>query len=325
MRTLVTGATGLVGNAVARLLRERGHAVRALVRDPDRAKRLLPPEVELSRGDVTDPASLPAAFAGVDWVFHAAGMPEQWQRDERIFDRVNAGGTRHVLAAAQAAGVRRVVYTSTLDVFAAPRGGTVREGPIDPLPKPSAYERSKVLAQREVELALGRGLDVVSVNPASVYGPGPVHVALNSYFIRLVRGRVPLLPPGGCSVVYIDGCAAAHLAAAERGVRGESYLLADSHLSMVELAAAIGRAAGLEKLPPRSPVWLVRLLAGVSAPLARLFGFEPLVAPGQLAFLLWDAHVDSGKAQRELGFAPMPLETGVERTLAALKADGSLG
>ena len=205
MKILVTGATGLVGSAIAKRLAAKGETVLALVRDPDAAARALP-GVALARGDITDPASHAPAMRGVELVFHAAGMPEQWQRDEGIFDRVNRRGTANVLEAALAAGVKRVVYTSTMDVFAAPRGGTLVETNLDPAPKHTAYERSKQGADREAERIRREGLDVVHVNPSAVYGPSPVpHVALDGFFLRLLNGEIPLLPPGGMSVVYVDG------------------------------------------------------------------------------------------------------------------------
>jgi nucleoside-diphosphate-sugar epimerase len=322
MQVLITGATGLIGNAIARRLAARGDRVRALVRDPDRAARLLPPGVECVRGDITEPASLPAALEGVEWVFHAAGMPEQWQRDEGVFDRVNRQGTANVLRAARAARIQRVVYTSTMDVFAAPRGGTLTETALDTSPKPTAYERSKQAAEREAEAVRAEGLDVVFVNPGAVYGPSPVHVGLNSFFIRLLNRQLPALPPGGMSVAYVDSVTDIHLAAAERGGSGERYLVADLHVSNAGLARAIVEAAGGGRLPPTAPAPLMRALAAVSAPLARAFDFTPLVAPGQLSFLLWDARVDATKARQQLGFTPTPLAEGVARTVAALRAQG---
>lgn len=320
MNVLVTGATGLIGNAIARRLVARGDTVRALVRDPDKAARLLPAEVQLVRGDVTAPDSLPAAVKGVEHVFHAAGMPEQWQRDEGIFDRVNRQGTVHVLQAAMDAQVRRVIYTSTMDVFAAPRGGTLVETNIDTGPKPTAYERSKQAAEREAETFRQRGLDIVYVNPAAVYGPSPVHVGLNSFFIKLLNRQLPVLPPGGVSVAYVDGVTDVHLAAAEKGPSGERYLVADAHVNHVQLALATLKAAGRPpRVPPMAPAPVLQVLAGALAPLARVFGFTPLIAQGQLSFLLWDAHVDASKARRELGFGPTPLDEGVARTIAFLR------
>ena len=322
MNVLVTGATGLIGNAIVHTLVARGHRVRALVRDPERARSLLPAGVEPVSGDITDRESLPAAMRGIERLFHVAGMPEQWQADERVFDRVNRQGTVNVLEAALASGVKRVVYTSTMDVFAAPRGGTLVETNIDPHPKPTAYERSKQAAEREAEAIRQRGLDVVYVNPSAVYGPSPVHVGLNSFFLQVLNREAPALPPGGVSVAYVEGVTEVHLAAAERGVSGERYLVSDAHVSNRELATEIVRAAGGGRVPPIAPAALMKLLATVSAPLARTFGFKPLIAPGQLSFLLWDARVDASKAQRELGFRPTPLAEGITRTLAFLREQG---
>jgi nucleoside-diphosphate-sugar epimerase len=278
--------------------------------------------VRLVTGDITDRASVLAAARGAEWLFHAAGMPEQWQADESIFDRVNRGGTANVLSAALEAGVRRVVYTSTMDVFAAPAGGTLVEDRIDDEPKHTAYERSKQAAEKEAERFRERGLDVVYVNPAAVYGPSPVQVTLNVFFIKLLRRQAPMIPPGGMSVCYVDGCADVHVAAAERGRSGERYLVADRFVTNEELAAEVVRQAGLPRVPRTAPVWAIKGLASVATLVARLLGREPLIAPGQVQFLLWSARVDASKAQRELGFSPRSLEDGVEKTIAFLRAEG---
>lgn len=323
MKILVTGATGLIGNAVAKRLVERGDAVRALVRSPERARKILPAEVELVSGDITDASSVAAATVGVEAVMHTAGMPEQWQRDEAIFDAVNRGGTGNMLRAALAAKVGRFVHTSTMDVFAAPRGGTLVEDVLDTEDKPTAYERSKVAAEREAEAARRDGLDVVYVNPSAVYGPSPVHVALNSFFIQLLARKAPMLPPGGMPIAYVDGVADAHVAALTRGKTGERYLLADEHVTNAELARAILAYADPKRAVPRTaPVWLMKALASASAPLARTFGFTPLIAPGQLSFLLWNVSVDATKAKRELGFQPTPLAEGVAKAVDFLRREG---
>ncbi|MEA2481495.1 MAG: hypothetical protein QOJ07_3417, partial [Thermoleophilaceae bacterium] len=122
MRVLVTGATGKVGNAVAHALAARGDDVRVLARDPERARAVLPEGVEAVRGDVTEPATVAAAVEDRELVFNAVGLPEQWLADDETFERVNARGSETVARAARAAGVRRLVHTSTIDVFHAGRG-----------------------------------------------------------------------------------------------------------------------------------------------------------------------------------------------------------
>jgi dihydroflavonol-4-reductase len=324
MNVLITGATGLIGNAIAKRLASERHRVRALARDTDRAASVLPSGVELVRGDVTDLLCIRAAVRDVELVFHAAGLPEQWQRDELIFDRVNRQGTVNVVNAALEEKVRRVVYTSTMDVFAAPPGDTLVETNMDEQPKHTAYERSKQAAEREVEKIRAAGLDVVYVNPSAVYGPGPSQTGLNGFFVRLLRGKVPMLPPGGMSIVYVDNVTDAHVAAAERGVNGERYLVSDGHATTKELAETIVREAGFGKVPPVGPAWLLKPMASISAVLGRAFGLVPLISPGELSFVLWNANADASKARLQFGLTATPLAEGVRRTIAFLRTEGIL-
>ena len=319
MRALVTGATGKVGHAVASALAQRGDEVRALVRDPARAAAVLPAGVEAVRGDVTDPSSVTAAATGCEVVFNAMGLPEQWVSDESVFDRVNAEGTRAVAEAAHAAGARRLVHTSTQDVFHAETGARFDEAQVADYPKGTAYERSK---QRAEELALEArdGLEVVIVNPSGVYGPGPsASVSFDKdMFAPLVRSRLPALPPGGLGLVFTEGLAAGHLLVADSGRDGERYILCDTHVTIRELAQTVVRVAGRGRVPPTLPVPLARGLAVASEALSRVIRRPPLVSRGQVHFFSWNAHPLSDKAQRELGWQPTPLEEGIRRTLAAM-------
>jgi dihydroflavonol-4-reductase len=319
VRALVTGATGKVGGATARALLDRGEEVRALVRDPARASELLPAGVELVPGDVTEPASLAPAVAGCELVFNAMGLPEQWMRDEGIFERVNARGTENVIRAARDAGVRRVVHTSTIDVFHAERGGRMDESTLATYPKGTAYERSKQHAE-ELALAARGDVELVIVNPAGVYGP-----TLSSsmgvdadLFAPLVAGRLPALPPGGMGMVFDAGIARGQLLAADRGRDGERYILCDRHMSLHEIAELVVETAGRGRVPPTLPLGLLRASAVLGEWLARAFGLPPLVSRGQLHFFSWDAWPDSSRAQDELGWEPTPIEEGVRLAVAAL-------
>jgi nucleoside-diphosphate-sugar epimerase len=247
------------------------------------------------------------------------GIPEQWLPDEGQFDRVNARGTDSIARAAREAGVRRFVHTSTEDVFHADRGGRFDESRVADHPKGTAYERSK---QRAEELALAHrdGMEVVIVNPAGVYGPGPAaSVSFDkNLFEPLVRKRLPALPPGGLGVVFVDGAAAGHLLAAAEGRDGERYILCDRHVSLRELADTVVRVAGRGRVPPTLPPPLARAMASAGEGLSRLIRRPPLLPRGQLHYFLWNAAPDSAKAQRELGWRPTQLEEGVRRTLEAM-------
>jgi nucleoside-diphosphate-sugar epimerase len=322
VRALVTGATGKVGGATARALLDRGDEVRALVRDPSRASGLLPAGLETVAGDVTEPASLAGAAEGCELVFNAMGLPEQFVRDEGIFERVNARGTENVIRAARGAGARRVVHTSTIDVFHADRRGRMDESALADYPKGTAYERSKQHAE-ELALAARGDMELVIVNPAGVYGPTPSSsVGVDhELFAPLVAGRLPALPPGGMGMVFDAGVARGQLLAADRGRDGERYILCDRHMSLREIAELVVETAGRGRVPPTLPLGALRASAVLGEWIASTFGLPPLVSRGQLHFFTWDAWPDSTKAQDELGWEPTPIEEGVRTAVAALDGD----
>jgi dihydroflavonol-4-reductase len=317
VKVLVTGPTGKVGNAIAHALHARGDDVVALARNPAEARKVLPAGVTVVQGDVTDPPSVEAAVAGCELVFNAMGIPEQWVRDEGIFDRVNARGAETVVRAARNAGVRRVVHTSTIDVFEAEPGGRIDESRVATKPKNTAYERSKQHAE-ELALAAVQGSDttLVFVNPSALYGPGPGSVSLDEQVFKPVaRGRLPALTPGGMGIVHARGAAAGHLLAAERGRDGQRYILCDRHVTLRELAQTVVRVAGRGRVPPVLPVPVARATAAAGDLLAARFGIPPLVSRGQLEFLLWNARPDSTRALEELGWEPTSLEDGIRESL----------
>jgi dihydroflavonol-4-reductase len=325
MRALVTGATGKIGNAVARQLAERGDEVVALVRSPAKARELLPSGIELAQGDVSDPESLRAATAGIDAAFNCMGLFEQWFSDPDVFDRVNGQGARNVVAAAREAGAKRVVHTSTFDVFHAERGGTVSEEAIADYPKGTAYERSKQLAEKLVLEEAENGIEVVIANPSSVYGPGPWQgTGLDRAIRDAIRRRLPATPPGGMTLVLVDDVARGHLAAFDRGQPGERYILADGFATMRELLSLAVAEAGRGWVPPTMPVSVATGLAKSGEAVSRLIRRPPLLGTGQLHFLLWQGRASNAKARDELGVEFTPLAEGIARTVRWMGESGRL-
>jgi dihydroflavonol-4-reductase len=323
MRFLVTGATGKIGNAVARRLADRQDEVVALVRDPAKARERLPPGVELARGDVTDRESVRKAVEGADGVFNCMGLFEQWFADEGIFDRVNAEGAGNVASAAREAGAKRLVHTSTFDVFHARSGGTVSETAVADYPKGTAYERSKQRAEELVLDEAKRGIELVIANPSSVYGPGPWQgTGLDRAIRDAIRRRLPAVPPGGMTLVHVDDVAAGHLAAFERGAPGERYLLADGYASMREMLSLAVEEAGRGWVPPTLPVPFAKAMATTGEAVSRLIRRPPLLGAGQLHFLLWQARADSSKARAALGVRFRPWEEGIRSTVRWMIDEG---
>ena len=325
MRALVTGATGKVGNAVARQLHERGHEVVALVRDPASAAATVPAGIELARGDVTDVESLRRAAEGIEGAFNCMGLPEQWLPDAATFDRVNAQGARNVIAAAREAGAGRAVHTSTFDVFHAETGGVVSEELVADYPKGTAYERSKQRAEQLVLAEAARGIEVVIVNPSGVYGPGPwAEAGWDSAMRDAIRRRLPAVPPGGLSLVYAEDCARGHLAAFERGRPGEHYILSNGYATVRELIEAAVLAAGHGWVPPTLPPLAAAAMARGGEAISRLVGKPPLLGTGQLHFLRWQARTDNARARDELAVEFTPWREGIARTVRWMSDEGRI-
>jgi dihydroflavonol-4-reductase len=321
-KILVTGATGTVGYPlVERLADER--PVRALVRDPERARGILPPSVELVAGDLADAASVRNATAGCELVFHCAGIPEQWRLDPADFRRANVDGTRNLVEAALAAEVERFVYTSTIDVFAWSPGEPFDESVLDPDPRPTPYERSKQEADRVVADAVERGLPAVFLHPSAVYGPAPVLTpGLNQLLVQLARGEIPMLLPGGLAVVYSDDVADGHLLAAESAPVGARYILSERALTLVELAEAVAGEVPDAKVPRVMPIRIARGVSVAGERIARLTRRPPLIPRGGLHFLESRPVPVADRIRTELRWRATPFPEGLRRALDGFRARG---
>lgn len=324
MTVLVTGATGQVGNAIARRLAADGVEVRALVRSPKRAE-VLPEGVQPVTGDVTDLKSLETALDGVSTVYHAAGIPEQWRKDVSEFERVNVDGTRNVVEAALAAGVEKFVYTSTDDALVQGPGEEFDESKLNPNPGQTPYQRSKLEADRIVTQALDRGLPAVFLHPAGVYGPAPFLVkGLNDLLLELAKRKTPMLLPGAMGVVFSEDVADGHVRAAAKAAIGSRYILAESFQPLTDIARAVAGAEPRAKVPRVMPMGVARAVSAVGEAVARATGKPPLIAKSVLLFLERGARPSGAKARAELGWTPTPFTTGVERTLQHFRAQGWL-
>jgi dihydroflavonol-4-reductase len=323
---MLTGATGLLGNAIARLLVSEGRRVRALVRNPQRAAGVVPPQCELVQGDVTDAASVRRAAAGCDVIYHASGLPEQWLKDPSGFDRVNVEGTRHVVNAARETRTKKFIYASTIDVFRfAPPGEPFDESEIDAAPKATAYERSKQEADRLVTAAVRDGLPAVFLHPSGIYGPGPLTSPGTNHLIAdLVNGKVPMLLPGAIPVVYSDDVALGHLLAEKNAAIGARYILSESTHSLTAIAEAVKRESGRGKVPPVMPIAVAKVVASVGELVSGWTGKPPLLPKGQLEFLQYGAVPSGEKARRELGWSPRSFSDGLRSTIAFLREQGRI-
>ena len=316
MRYLLTGATGFIGGRVARQLREAGHEVLALVRDPGRARSLDDLGVRLAVGELGDRDSLRAAMRGVEGVFHIAGWYHIGTRDKRPAQATNVEGTRSVLEAMRELGIRRGVYTSTLAVNSDTRGRLVDESYRYEGRHLSVYDRTKAEAHRLAGEFIARGLPLIVVMPGLVYGPGDSS-NVRSTLLQYLRRRLPLAPSRTAfSWAHVEDVARAHLLAMEKGRPGRSYMICGPTHTLVE-ALEIARGITGLPLPPIVPPWVLKLLAAGMALGERLLPVPDAFTAEGLRVAAGTTYIgDNGRARRELGWEPRGLEEGLRETLA---------
>jgi dihydroflavonol-4-reductase len=316
--TLVTGATGFIGSHVARLLAERGDQLRVLIRRGASYDALDGLEVEAVQGDILDRRSVRRAMRGVERLFHVAGTTSLVAPRERVL-AVNVEGTRIVLEEALRADVSRVVYTSSAAaVGPAPHGSTADETNIwDAGRFAIPYVDSKHEAEVEVLRLLGRGLPVVIVNPTHVLGAGDFGRSSTVLVRRFLRRAIPVYVDGTLNIVGVSDVARGHLAADERGVVGERYILGNRNFTLDRLFADLGRLSGVEPPAVKLPVAVALALASASRSLP-LGVRMPAATEIRAASLNWAFR--NTKAKRELSWAPGPHEDCLEETIGWYRA-----
>jgi dihydroflavonol-4-reductase len=312
----VTGGSGFVGRAVVTRLVARGHPVRARPLSHAAAETLTALGAEPVRGDVLDARALAAAMRGCDVVYHVAGVNALCPRDPSRLLLVNVEGTRRVLRAAVEAGVRRLVHTSSAATLGEPHGAVGSEETRHRGWFLSTYERSKYEAEREA-LAGSRpsGLDVVSVNPASVQGPGRVGGTAR-LLLRYLNANVHPVVDSRLSVVDADDCAEGHVLAEERGRPGERYVLSGATLTVTEAVRLLGRIAGFEPRLLGVPVSVALGVAAVTEAAFTLARRRPAVCRELVRTVAHGHAYDGSRAARELGLTYTPLEETLRRTVA---------
>ena len=339
---LVTGATGFVGSAVARVLLKAGHPVRVLARPRSDRRNLKGLSVEIVQGSLEDAASLAAAVAGCRYLFHVAADYRLWVPDPGAMFRANVEGTRELMLAALAAGVERIVYTSSVATL-----GIVSDGVADEETPSRAedmigpYKRSKFQAEAVVrDLVAERSLPAVIVNPSTPdtksatisrnpstpIGPGDIKpTPTGRLIVEAAQGRVPGFVDTGLNVVHVEDVALGHLLAADAGEIGRRYILGGENMSLAEILAEVARQTGRRPPSIRIPYAAILPIAAGAEALARLTGREPFVTLDGARMSKKKMFFSSARAVRELGYAPRPAPQAIADAVAWFKANGYLG
>ena len=318
---LVTGATGFVGSALVRRLVTEGADVRVLRRASSSLDLLGDVDVEHAVGDVTDPDTVWAAMNGVEVVYHVAAVVAFGRRARERLRRVNVEGTAHVVDAANAASVRRLVHTSSIAALGRPErpGGDLDETAVWTRSTANTdYARSKHDAEREVQRAVAEGLDAVIVNPALVWGPGRSGEGTFALAERIAASRMPLAPPGATGVVDVEDVAAGLCLACAHGATGERYVLSGASLPWLEIVDTLAHATGAR--PPRgtAPSWALGMLGALAEAGALATRSDPAVTRATARSASAAYRYDGTKATRDLGLHYRPFTETAARIAMAL-------
>lgn len=319
MTTFVTGATGFVGSHIVRLLAERGEQVRVLVRPTSRTGALEGLACERVSGDLRNPAQLREILRGVRRVFHVAADYRLWARDPAEIYSSNVDGTRNLLAAAADAGVEQVVYTSTVATVAV---STV-DGSLPDESTPAVldqmighYKRSKFIAERDVLEAARQGLPVVVVNPTTPVGPGDWKpTPTGRIIVDFLNGRMPAYVDTGLNLVAVEDVAEGHLLAAARGKPGQRYILGGRNMTLVEILSELAWITGRRVPRVKIPHGVALAAACLDTAICRMLRREPHIPVEGVRMARHRMFVDTGKAERELGFRAGPIAAALDRAV----------
>ena len=321
-RVFVTGGTGFIGGALVDALVSRGDAVAALARSDAAASASNASGAAIVRGDVLDEVALIEGMRGCDVAYHVAGVNTLCPTDPAQLFHVNVRGAEAAVRAAARAGVRRLVLTSSAAVLGEGEGTVGSERSTHRGSFLSVYEHSKhdgekaALAAAEVE-----DVDLVCVNPASVQGPGRAG-GTGRILIYFVNGRLKVFVDTVLSLVDIDDTVQAHLLAAERGVRGERYVLCAGSMTSREALAAVSKLTGVTDRPRLLPSAVAVGVGATIEAASRLRGRKPPLCREMVQVLLHGHRYDGSRAAAELGLRYRPVEETFRRTIAWAMQEG---
>ncbi|MEX3932410.1 hopanoid-associated sugar epimerase [Paraburkholderia phymatum] len=325
---LVTGASGFVGSAVARIAQQKGFAVRVLVRPTSPRRNVESLDAEIVVGDMRDEASMRAALRGARYLLHVAADYRLWAPDPNEIERSNLEGTEATMRAALKEGVERIVYTSSVATLKVTSSGqSVDEtSPMTPQQAIGVYKRSKVLAERAVERMIANdGLPAVIVNPSTPIGPRDVKpTPTGRIIVEAALGKIPAFVDTGLNLVHVDDVAMGHFLALERGRIGERYILGGENLPLQQMLADIAGMVGRKPPTIALPRWPLYPLAMGAEAVAKFTKREPFVTVDGLKMSKNKMYFTSAKAERELGYCARPYREGLRDALDWFRDAGYL-
>ena len=326
-KVVITGATGFIGNHVTRLCLEKGDEVRVMVMPGEDRSPLDGMDVEFVEGNLLDPASLTKVVAGREQLYHLAAMFAVWTKDPDLQFKVNVDGARGMMEAAMAAGLEKVVFTSSVAAIGIEEGKkSTEKTAFNSWPWASEYILSKFISHQMVKGMVSEGLPVTMEMPGLPFGPGDrAPTPTGTMIIRTLQGKMKNYWDGGVCPVDVRDVAAGHVLAMEKGRIGESYILAnrDANMSNKEFLTLIGEIAGVEGVAKNEVAGKVMLrVAKIAELISKVTGRAPITTYKNTMYVLQHGYVDPSKAIEELGLPQSPIEDAVRDSIAWFRENG---
>ena len=323
-RAFVTGGTGVIGTALVTALLARGDEVVGLARSEASATTLRERGITAVRGETWDQDVMATGMQGCDVAFHVAGVNSLCVADPAPMERANIDGPVAAVRAAAAAGVPRLVHTSSAATIGEPAGTIGTEWTQPRGWFLSTYERTKTEGEdAALRAARETGQDLVCVNPSSVQGPGRAG-GTGRFLLLFLDGRLKVFVDTNMSLVDIDDCVTGHLLAAERGVAGERYLLSGIRMTMTDALSMAAEVAGIDAKPRLAPRAVATIGGACVEAAFKLRGKRPPVCREMVRTLLHGHRYDGSRAERELGLTYTPAVETLRKTIEWARAEGLL-
>lgn len=324
MKILITGATGYIGYNLAMEAARRNYTVHILVRDLQSQHLPIHPNIIKFKGDITDKGSVMAAMMNCDKVIHAAAIAKLSAKDNSVFYSVNVEGTRNMLDAALALGVKKFVFTSSCAVIGPSGKYPMNENDPRITAFENDYEITKHWGEELVKEYCRRGLFAVIVAASRVYGPG--HDCngnvMNGMLKSLLSLRLAFMP--SCDTVlanyaFVDDVVNGHFLAMEKGLGGEKYFLGGENLSYRSFFQTTIANTGKKIRLIRIPKLLIKIWSFIYMIVCGLLGKETHISPKVVDRLTQNRAVSCDKAIRQLGYYVTPFAQGIQKTILHLK------
>ena len=312
MTTLLTGATGFLGSALARELLKDGRTVKLLIRENTDTRNIDDLDCEKVYGDLRDRESLNSALIGCQTLYHTAAYYSLWSRDKKMIYDINVKGTRNILESALEADVEKVVYTSTVGCIGLSEDGSPanEDHPMNPATLCNDYKLSKYQAEQVAHELFGRGLPVVIVNPSTPVGPRDIKpTPTGKIILDFMNSKMPAYIDTGLNLIDVADCARGHILAEKKGQLGERYILGNKNMSLKEILLALEALTGLKAPRIKMPYW-VAYSAGLACEwMSDAITHQPPAVPlAGVKMAKYFMYFDASKAVRELGLPQNPVE-----------------